>query len=248
MRLTTLALGLLLPAAFAAGRLTPAATPRTPGPSPGAIPGASQGETPPPVPAPGEIPGGSDVDEPAVNPGMARSPFAALRAKATDQLVIDMLGAWRLDTFMAHGAGVDQNDIYGFVTIADEYMSISLHTRTPSPMGDGAERLYFQTSMGRWWFDDAGQFFAQSLIGHSNMDGERIRYEAPGTVREYTIEMPDEETLVMVRGDQARLIYKRLPMKGDNNAQAGALARRRARARGVDPDGAADPDAATDTE
>ena len=232
MRLSTLALGLFLPAAFAAGQLSPTAPP---GPRTAPVRGVMQGETPVPGQDSGEIPGSSDSDEPEVDPSLARSPFATMRAKATDQLAIDILGAWRLESFMAPGTGFDQDDIYGFLIFVNETATTEIHTRSHSSFGGGDELLYFQTSMGRWWFDDAGTLITQSLIGHDNMNDAEVSYEPPGSLREFTLEMPDDETLVFVRDDQARLLYKRLPLRGDGQAQEQAFARRRARARGVDP-------------
>lgn len=136
----------------------------------------------------------------------AQSAELARRAEITKQ----MLGAWTLERYEHPTSLVPQDDVRGCALVSDGYLMIEFHARRPSriPVGDQWVMLY-QSGLYQWLFETDARITCATVMGHGNFNDTDGEYEAPGTPRQFDIEV-GKVNMTLTRPDGVRLVLSRL--------------------------------------
>ena len=148
-----------------------------------------------------------DATEDPVLPGN----FTSLREQINERMLKQMEGAWVLQHLDHVGSEVSDEDLFGFATIVDGYISIVVHGQDVQPDLPVPD-IYFQASVSQFEFRQAGEILTSSLIGHSNFSGD-FEFEPANFPRVFQVEVLEHD-LTLVRDDGSRLIFRRLQPGG----------------------------------
>jgi hypothetical protein len=170
------------------GALYAAATPQNPAPAPA-------------TPAAGSQAAGAAAKSPA------QQAEAARRAEITKQ----MLGAWTLERYEHPTQLVQQDDVRGCALVNEGYMMIEFHARRPSriPVGNQWVMLY-QSGLYQWLFETDTRITCATVLGHGNFDDNDGEYEAPGTPRQFDLDV-GKVNMTLTKPDGVRFVFTRLP-------------------------------------
>lgn len=116
-------------------------------------------------------------------------------------------GAWSLQELVHASSPVRPEDVFGFATFVDGYVSIVAHAKDDVP-GDPEPDFFFQASISQFELTGNGRMMAASMIGHSNFSGE-FDFDTPNLPRQFIIQV-HEHDLFLTRTDGSKLIFRKL--------------------------------------
>lgn len=159
-----------------------------------------------PTPAAGNSQAGAAAPQ-APTKSPAQLAQDARRAEITKQL----LGAWTLERYEHPTELVQQDDVRGCALVNEGYMMIEFHARRPSkiPVGDQWVMLY-QSGLYQWLFETDSRITCATVMGHGNFNDTDGQYEAPGTPRQFEIDV-GKVNMTLTKPDGVRLVFTRLP-------------------------------------
>lgn len=129
------------------------------------------------------------------------------RAAITKQL----MGAWTLERYEHPTEHVEKDDVRGCALVNEGYIMIEFHARRPSkiPVGNQWVMLY-QSGLYQWLFETDTRITCATVMGHGNFNDSDGEYEAPGTPRQFDIDV-GPLNMTLTKPDGVRLVFTRLP-------------------------------------
>jgi hypothetical protein len=122
-----------------------------------------------------------------------------------------LCGAWQLTAATYQNEEVGGLDRAGYLLAQPGYLSLELHLVMRSTWAVDSEQPFFQSGTYRWRFLGGTRLETSLLIGCTNIsETERWDFEQPGQLRTYEMTLT-ETTLVLERGGESRLVFKKLP-------------------------------------
>lgn len=142
-------------------------------------------------------------DDPATRPTPTRG-----GKRAITEVVTEMQGAWRLESFDTPGLDRERRQQIGFLLVAGKYFSFELHVSWLT----NAERIAQRTSQtGTYKFeiDERMELTAFQVIGSTIDDQGVVVWESPNRMRKYTVSCSGDK-LDLTREDGTRFTFSRL--------------------------------------
>lgn len=120
-------------------------------------------------------------------------------------------GAWQLQHAENPMIRLSRVTMVGYAIFREGYMALEIHGEGQVQPGfPGTLDYFFQTGVHRYQVNGQGQLETYSLIGTTNMmDVVGTQFEVPGQRRFFDVSLT-ETTLVLEKGDGARLTFFRL--------------------------------------
>lgn len=138
-----------------------------------------------------------------------KPPSLSPAAKAATQGIVDeMQGAWRLTSMDSPTLDKQSRTDVGYLLVAGSYFSFELHFGWTSADGTSTKRS-FQSGTHHFEVDDRSRMTANSVIGSIIDDDGRVLFEQPGRKREYAVDCMGSH-MKLKRDDGMTLEFERM--------------------------------------
>ncbi len=132
-------------------------------------------------------------------------------AKEADRLRGDLLGTWQLLSADMRGTSYAGRTCGGYMLVLPGYVSMHTQLMLADANDPRASEPSFASGTHRWFYDEGRLLLVlNSLLSVNDMNSNaEIDYEAPGTQREYQMDLVGDD-LTLTHGADVRLRFHRL--------------------------------------